>query len=83
MYGKAPHVAIESDMVLVGGNTAIDRLGVGRRNLELGCQSKSAKVCVRVCACVRSSQHCSMCILKNGWLVVFRIVCIKHEDQTC
>ena len=52
MYGKAPHVAIESDMVLVGGNTAIDRLGVGRRNLELGCQSKSAKVCARVCVCV-------------------------------
>lgn len=49
VYGKASHVAIESDMVLVGGNTAIDRLGVGRRNLELGCQSKSAKVGVCVC----------------------------------
>lgn len=34
------HVAIESHMVLGGGNTAIDRPGVGRRNLELGCQSK-------------------------------------------
>lgn len=38
------YVAIESHMELVGGNTAIDRPGVGRRNLELGCQRKSAKV---------------------------------------
>lgn len=30
-------VAIESHMVLVGGKTAIDRPGVGRRNLEADC----------------------------------------------
>lgn len=33
-------VGVESHTVLVGGDAAIDRPGVGRRNLELDCQSK-------------------------------------------
>lgn len=34
---------LEPHTELVGGKAAIDRPGVGRRNLELGCQSRSAK----------------------------------------
>lgn len=47
-------VAIESH---IGGDAAIDRPGVGRRNLELGCWGNKAKVGAAGLCCTQGAPH--------------------------